>query len=210
MNLFEKIKINKNKGGKFVIVPYPKLKENIDLLVCMIKPGVTLEDLYNVVVKYASKAADEYQNGEMLHDENCVLMRAKDNTETIFKEVNTMLGIDMRQVEIRILAEEIIFFAEEMVKEYIKEHDFFKRYIVSMREYPETDVIYALTIVAFMTYSHIIWALSFCGKEINEKSVTNMFLNQHCSYEYFYWKIDSIATHYRRYISENAIEQGDI
>ena len=188
-----------------MIVPYPKLKDNIDTLVCIIKPCVTLEDLYNVVVKYASKAADEYQPGEIRRDGDSAFIRARENTETIFKEVNEMLGINMRQVEIRILAGEFVFGAEEIAAEYVKKHDFFKQYIVSKREYPETDVTYALPIIAFMTYSHIIWALSFCGKEINEKSVTNMFLSQHSSYD-FYRQIDSIASHYRRYISENVIE----
>ena len=190
-----------------MLVPYSKLKDNIKPLAGLMASDITIEKLYNVVIEYASKVADEYQPGEMWLDGDSAFMRAKANTETMLKEVNSILGINMRQVETRILAGELIFFIEEVAKEYIKEHYFFKRYIVSRREYPETDVTYALPIIAFMTYSQIIFSLSFCQKEINKKSVSNILMGTYSSYD-FYRQIGRIATHYRRYISETVNEEG--
>ena len=48
-----------------MLVPYSKLKDNIKPLAGLMASDITIEKLYNVVIEYASKAADEYQPGEM-------------------------------------------------------------------------------------------------------------------------------------------------
>lgn len=78
-----------------MLVPYDKLKDNIKPLALLMVPDITVEKVYNTVIEYATKAADEYNSGEMRLDENSAFVRVKKNTEALFEEVNATLGIDM-------------------------------------------------------------------------------------------------------------------
>ena len=195
-----------------MIIPYIKAIKYTEPLIVAINPIISSDDVYNIVINYASKTSNEYDNAEMWFDATSSFMRAEINIETMLVELNELFCINLFPDEIKKCVRYFMFSVEDIASEYIKKHSFLKKFIISEREFPETDVNYALVILVYEIYLSTLFLISLEKKDITYKNIMNAITRQDVSSKYN-WQIDKmtidlddIVMSHRKFISEQRLE----
>ena len=84
-----------------MIIPYSKTIKYTEPLIVNMYPDVEPDDVYTIVINYASKASYECEKSEMWFDATSQFMRAKINIELMLAELNELFCINLSDDELK-------------------------------------------------------------------------------------------------------------
>ncbi len=121
--------------------------------------GELSEQIFQIVLKYAEKACNDYRYGMFYFDEDSSHMEAKIKSVAMCLETNRLLGVKMSRDHVTDLVLMALFRINTAAVDYEERHEFLGKFVDFGNIYPVSDLMYALVIIVFTVYMQYLLSL---------------------------------------------------
>jgi len=184
-----------------MLIAYETIKSNAEALISAFdksrkRPsGVDAEKIYQAVIRYASKASQEYFYGKPWLHEDSSYMDARVNAALMCTEISQMLMLKITEEAMEDFVLRVLFRMKDMAYEYEERHSHFDAFFPTDREYPVSDIQYSLVIAVFIVFAQYLESVA----ARNEKNAADFIENHELLRNLdFYFFLDGLVQHHRK------------